>query len=636
MCNDAPTYFNLFEKYTQSHKLSYSFDLLRALTSLDGKDEYRYIEEKYSGPIIDLLTTNSLDEKQFNKLVELSNSEEFKSLTPIKQKTVTEVIKDLKKSGVNLPKEQKEKLSQISQEIATLRQQFEKNIVDYNATLGFVINENEIDGLTPRIIASAKSLAKEKQIDELWIDYNSGLYDDVINSSKHEHIRKRIYEEITLSGLHPEFNNKELIQQIHNKIQEKAHILGYKNHSDFVLEESMAKNAQNVSNFLTKLGEAALPKAQEEQQELKKYGTARLTKIPEFWDRSYIVNQFEKELYDIDKEEIRKYFPVEYVVKKTFEFLGDTFDIQFKETNKKSWHKDVKNFEILDHKGNLLGSFYLDLYMRDGKMSGAWLHPILSRQKNNNGEIIKPVSFLVCNAPQDPSGKSTFSLDDTVTFFHEIGHLLHHTLTQVNSEFFSGINKVQHDAVEFPSQLLENFVYNPNVLKTITQHTQTGEPINDELIERILNHKQFLGASTVVRFVQYSDMDLTLYSQKEKHPLTIEAEMKEKWKYQDEYDNNLFRMPHFQHIFGGGYEAGYYAYQWAEVMSLDCLNLFMNSFDNKEEFKEVAQRYKTYVLETGGINDMNENYKNLTGRAEPDIQHLLNHYGVKKSPKPKP
>lgn len=384
----------------------------------------------------------------------------------------------------------------------------------------------------------------------------------------------------------------------------------------------MAKTPEAALEFLEKLGNIALPYARKEAEFVGEFGKKLLNRKVEWWDHEYVTNTIMKTRFEIDPEEVRLYFPVDKVISGLFDLCKSMFDVEFVEDKtKNTWHSDVRYFNVYEA-GEHIGGIFMDIYKRPGKTPGARLDP-LSTYENNDLAKTKPVALLVCNAPKDSGQESTFELDEVITLFHEMGHGLHHLLSKVEEEFYSGFNNVEHDAVEIPSQLMENFVYEKNVLKKITAHTKTGDAIPDELIEKIIKSKKFLGATMIINMVRFSEMDMRLYMQKEKHPFEIELEAMLKWKITENLDKERRRMPVFSHIFGGGYAAGYYSYQWAEVYAADGYK-YMTS-GTQEQRNERVKKYKEEILYTGGKNSMKDNYA-LFKPGEVDLKHLLNNY----------
>lgn len=619
-----PTYENLFLKSENSEQLNIAYHLLHSLVSLDSSDELRQVQENYSNKIISFYMKTSLDVNSYNQIMKLKNSANFNNLTEGQIKTVNEVIKSFNQSGVHLPQEQKNELTQLNIELDNLRQQFEQNLTNYIEFSGFHVKLEDLDGLPERSILSAKTEKDGKTV--YFVDENSGLFDDIMTFAKSSELRKKVYEVKKLSGRHPQFNNIDIISHIHLKKQKTAEILGYSSYSELSLEDNIAKNPLNVSKFLNELGQKALPKAHADFHLIHDFGTKFLQKSQlDPWDYSYVQNKYKELHLFINEEQIRNYFPVKHVVSKTFEYFSKLFNIEIRETEHLPlWNNDVKYYEIFEN-NNKISSFFFDPYARNGKMPGAWADGIIVRDFEIQQRL--PVAMIVCNNPKDNNTESTFKFYELVTFFHEFGHLLHHCLSKVNYSMFSCFNNVQRDAIEFPSQFLENFVYQYEVIEYISSHIETKEPLHPNDFKKLYDLKLFMSGLFLTRFVQMSEMDLILYSQTEKDPISIEKESLKKWQVNPNSDLDNLRMPQFSHIFGGGYESNYYSYQWAEILSLDLLDEFSRNFHNSEKIQSLAQSYKENVLYTGGYNDMEFNFYQILGR-KPNMDKYLKYYGI--------
>lgn len=621
--NKNPTYRDLSKQDSQERLLAVHH-LLGSLNTLVENEEYRKIEEKYTAVLSKKLTEWSLNSKMFKKIEKFTKTKEYSQLSDIRQKMIQKILKDLKVNGVNLPAKQKKELAKLNQKLAKLGQKFQNNITDAQESLSFLVKEKDLKGLSERAINNAKELSKKMEVPEgkIYIDEPSGLINDIMENGENSSLRKKIYLKRRVLCTKGKYDNTKLIDQIYKLKQEIATILGYQDYAHMTLEENMAKTPLEALEFLNKLGNKALPYAQKENQFVREEGKKILKREMEWWDFDFVVNHIMKSNFKLDSEEIRLYFPVDNVINGLFDICKSMFDVTFVENKtKKTWHEEVKYFDVYES-GNYIGGIFMDIYKRQGKTPGAWLDPLCTYE-NNDLKQTKSVALLVCNAPKDEGQESTFELEEVITLFHEMGHGLHHLLSKVEEEFYSGFNNVEHDAIEIPSQLMENFVYERSVLKQITSHIKTGSQIPDELIDKIIKSRKFLGASTIVGYVRFSEMDMMLYLQKEQHPYEIEKQMMEKWKLNNAYDVNRLRMPIFSHIFAGGYAAGYYAYQWAEIFAADGFNYLISG--NEEDRKERVRKYKEEILYTGGSKSMKDNYV-LFKPTEVEIQHLVNSY----------
>lgn len=616
------TFEQLFH-YPEASRLLAIFNLLGTLNGLVNNEEYRNIFEKYNEKLTLQFLEWNFDKKNYRNLEAYSRGDDFQKQPIIRQKIVLKTISDLRRSGINLPNNEQRKFKKVSQKLSNLVMKFSNNVTDSQNELRFVVNKNALKGLSDRAIKNIEHVSKQNNLPEgkYLIDELSGSLSEVMSDVRNQGIRKKIYNARKNRCLKGKYNTTKLIEQIYKLKQESAHILGYDSVAHEVLVDNMAGTPDAVKKFIDELGNAALPHAREQFNELKNFGESLLKRPMQAWDVSYVSKKMEKKQAKLDSELIREYLPVKHVIQALFDFCEEKFGITFKETEKVAWHEDVKLFNVYEN-GVLVGSLYMDLYMREGKRPGAWLSPICTA-RNNTCSKKDAVALLVCNAPKDISNP-TFTLDEVVTLFHEMGHALHHLLSKVSEEFYSGFNHVEHDAVEFPSQLLDMFVYNEDVLRRISKHIETGKPLSNSLIAKIKDSKRFLGALQIMRTLQFSDMDITLYLQKDKHPFEVEREIKEKWAVNPHQDKDNYMMKTFMHIFCGGYSAGYYGYQWAEVLSADAYQYLTEKVSRKESQKRFND-YKQYVLYTGGEQSMRNNYYDFT-HFEPNVQSLIAQY----------
>lgn len=614
--------FDELFSYPEASRLMAIYNLLSTLNSLVKNIDYRNIFEKYNEILTVQFIKWNFDKKNYSNLELYAVSDDFQMQSIIRQNIVLKTIKELKKSGINLSSLDKKKFLSISKKIESLTLKFINNNTDSQEELYFIVNKSSLKGLNSRALANIESLRLEKGLsqDMCYINEISGLLSDAMLDVRKQGIRKKIYEARKKSCLSGKYNNTKIIDQIYKLKQQRAAILGYKSVAHEVLEHNMVKSPEAVQKFINDLGNATLPYARQQFEELKNFGENLLKRPMKPWDFSFVAKKMEKKNAKLDLDVIRNYFPVKHVVDSLFDFCEEKFSVTFREINKKTWNEDVRVYEVYEN-SVLVGTLYMDLYKREGKRPGAWLSAICS-SRDNSIDSKKAVALLVCNTPKDIN-ESTFSLDDVVTLFHEMGHALHHLLSKVKEQYYSGFNNVEQDAVEFPSQLLDMFVYNKNVLKRISKNVITGENLSNKLIKKIQDSKKFLGAIQIMRSLQYSDMDMSLYLQNEKHPFEIEKEITEKWIVNPDHDSENYIMKKFIHIFAG-YSAGYYGYQWAEVLSADAFNFLTEKVSKKESQKRFYD-YKKHILYTGGETPMSINYHNFT-KSEPNVKSLIKQY----------
>lgn len=603
-------------------QFDYIFNLLQTLNSLQENPKLREIEDKYSEKNIEFRMKCLFDKALFKQLERFINSDEFQGLNDIRKKMLNKCLSDWRKSGIDLSKAKQKRFAKIRQQQSKLQNKFSNNITDADKNMFLIVSEKTLRGLPERALLNAKKLSQEKGVPagKLYIDEVSGLFADVMENVRNEGVRKRIYNLRKNKCLKGKFSNVKLIDQIYKDSFEIANILGYKTAAHNVLEDNMAATPERVAEFISFLGNEAAPFAKKEVKELYDFGQKVLKRPMQVWDNIYVANKMEQKVANLNQEELKKYFPVDHVIKGLFEFCKDKFDVSFKKIDKKMWHKDVIVYEVYEGE-SLTGTLVMDLYRREGKSDGAWLSPI-STYCNNDLEKNLPCALLVCNVSKD-QGVPTFKFDDVITLFHEMGHGLHLLLSKVSEDYYSGFNNVQFDAIEFPSQLLESFVYNTDVLKSISKNIENNKTLSNSLIAKIQKNKKFMGANSIMRTLIYSDIDQKLYTQNVKHPFEVEKEVRENWLINENSDLENYMTKTFRHIFGG-YCSNYYVYQWAEVMAADAYNYLTENVSEKE-VQERFTRYKQTVLYTGGEQSMNNNYHDFAKR-EPQVKALVNQY----------
>jgi oligopeptidase A len=435
--------------------------------------------------------------------------------------------------------------------------------------------------------------------------------------------REEIYKAYTTRA--PE--NGKIIEQILKLKDEKVKILGFDSYAQYSLETKMAKTTQEVVSFLEELALKGKDRALEELEEIKEYAKKDGIEDIQSFDMSYYSEKIKKEKYDLDEEYYRPYFEQNSVLNGFFDFLKEVFEIEFTLTDAKAWDEKVKVYNISE-KGNVIARIYIDLEARKDKRGGAWMNNWHSHYVNSKGEKQLPTAYIVCNFPQ--STENTPSLlrhSDVVTLFHEMGHALHHLLSKVPEAFVSGISGVAWDVVEFPSQFLEYFSYDKEVLKLFAKHYKTGEVLSDEAIDRIIKAKNFQSSMGMLRQIEFALFDFKLHEKLYKTEEEVQIlldEIREKYSVSKPPKYNKFQNG-FSHIFAGGYAAGYYSYKWAEVLSADAFYMFIDS--GRVLNKELATKYKNIVLKNGGSKDMDQLFFEFASR-NPSVDSLLKIDGI--------
>ncbi len=556
---------------------------------------------------------NALKDIQFNNKGELND---------IQNKVLYNEIRDFKLSGCDLENNKKKKLKELSLELSKLSQKFSQNLLNATNSYEMIIEDFED---VKEIPESDLELAKFEEEGKTKYKFTLQMpsYLAYITYGSNREKREEIYKAYTTRA--PE--NGKIIEQILKLKDEKVKILGFDSYAKYSLETKMAKTTQEVVSFLEELALKGKDRAIEELEEIKEYAKKDGIEDIQSFDMSYYSEKIKKEKYDLDEEYYRPYFEQNSVLNGFFDFLKEVFEIEFTLTDAKAWDEKVKVYNISE-KGNVIARIYIDLEARKDKRGGAWMNNWHSHYINSKGEKQLPTAYIVCNFPQ--SNENTPSLlrhSDVVTLFHEMGHALHHLLSKVPEAFVSGISGVAWDVVEFPSQFLEYFSYDKEVLKLFAKHYKTGEVLSDEAIDRIIKAKNFQSSMGMLRQIEFALFDFKLHEKLYKSEDEVQAlldEIREKYSVSKPPKYNKFQNG-FSHIFAGGYAAGYYSYKWAEVLSADAFYMFIDS--GRVLNKELATKYKNIVLKNGGSKDMDQLFFEFASR-NPSVDSLLKIDGI--------
>ncbi|MDN5063524.1 M3 family metallopeptidase [Aliarcobacter butzleri] len=555
----------------------------------------------------------SLKDIQFN---------EKSTLNDIQNKVLENEIRDFELSGCNLENNKKKRLEEINLKLSELSHKFSQNLL--NATNAFemiITNFEDVKEIPQSDLELAKF--EEDGITKYKFTLQMPSYLAYITYGTNRERREEIYKAYCTKA--PE--NGKIIEQILALKDEKVKILGFENYAQYSLATKMAKTEDDVISFLEELGNKAKKKAKEELEEIKEI--ALKDGITDFRssDMAYYSEKLKKAQYDLDEEYYRPYFEQQSVLNGFFDFLHQMFNIKFTKTQTKAWDEKVKVYDLSED-GKTIARIYIDLEARKDKRGGAWMNNWHSHFRNSNGEINLPTAYIVGNFPQ--STKEIPSLlrhSDVVTLFHEMGHALHHLLSKIEEPFVSGISGVAWDTVEFPSQFLEYFSYDKDVLKLFAKHYQTGEVLDDEAIDRIIKAKNFQSSLATVRQVEFALFDFKLYQKLYKTEDEIQSlldTIREEFAAIIPPRYNKFQNG-FSHIFSGGYSAGYYSYKWAEVLSADAFYMFIDSGNIFN--KELGIKYRDTILSQGGSYDMDKLFFDFAKR-EPSIDSLLKIEGI--------
>lgn len=635
--NTEPTWDNVVAPIEEvDDRLSRIWSPISHMNSVVNSDELRDAYESCLPLLSEYGTWVGQHKGLFEAYKSLKASEAFVALTQAQKKTITDSLRDFELSGIGLPADEQHRYGEISKRMSELGSKFSNNVLD--ATMGWtkhISDEKQLAGMPESALAAAKAAAEAKELDGYLLTLDIPSYLPVMTYCDNQDLRKELYEAYVTraSDRGPkagEWDNTEIINEQLKLRFEIARMLGFNTFSEKSLATKMAENPSQVLGFLNDLASKAKPQGEREVEELRQFAKSEFgVEELNLWDIAYYSEKQKQHLFQISDEELRPYFPEAKAVSGLFEVLKRVFGMSVEERQGvDTWHESVRFFDIFDADNNLRGSFYLDLYAREHKRGGAWMDECRVRRINAQGELQSPVAYLTCNFNRPVGDKpALFTHDEVVTLFHEFGHGIHHMLTQVETGAVSGINGVPWDAVELPSQFLENWCWEEQALAFISGHFETGEPLPKEMLEKMLAAKNFQSAMFILRQLEFGLFDFTLHTEfdPEIGPRVLEtlAEVKSKVAVLPSLEWNRFSHS-FSHIFAGGYSAGYYSYLWAEVLSSDAFS----RFEEEGIFNtETGQSFLNNILEMGGSEEPMELFKRFRGR-EPQIDALLRHAGI--------
>jgi len=633
--NEHYTWENLIEPLEDmDDRLGRMWSPVSHMNSVVNSDELR---DAYNN-CLPLLSEYSTEMGQNVELYEayqsIKDSAEFLKLDEAQKKIIDNALRDFHLSGIDLPDEKKKRFREIRQQLSKLTSKYEENVLDATqAWSKHITDESLLAGLPDSALATAKQAAEAKELDGWLFTLNFPSYYSIISYADDRALREEMYQAYSTraSDQGPnagEYDNSRVMEDILALRHEVAQLLGFQNYAERSLATKMAETPQQVLTFLHDLAKRSKPMAKQELAELtgfarQEHDVADLSA----WDVPYYGEKLRHHTYDISQEDLKPYFPESKVIPGMFAVVKRLYGISInKIEGVETWHDDVQFYEIRDEKDVVRGQFYLDLYSRDKKRGGAWMDDCMGRKRNVNGTLQIPVAYLTCNLTQ-PIGDdpALFTHDEVTTLFHEFGHGLHHMLTKVEHIGVSGINGVAWDAVELPSQFMENWCWEREALDLIAAHYQTGEPIPEELFNKMYAAKNFQAGMQMLRQIEFSLFDFRMYYEykAENSIQKILDEVRREVAVLIPPSYNRFQHG-FSHIFAGGYAAGYYSYKWAEVLSADAFSLFEEKgiFDS-----ETGDAFLECVLEQGGTKEPMELFKQFRGR-EPEIDALLRHSGI--------
>ncbi len=606
-----------------------------AVAHLHAVDDNAAIRDAYNANLskVTLYRTQlAQDLGLYEKFKALRASSGFEKLSRAKRKSVDNDLRDYRLGGAELAPEEKRRFAEIQEELAALEAKFSENLLDATNAFSLLITDREdLLGVPEDVLEAAREAARKEGQEGWKFTLHAPSYGPLMQYAENRDLRERLYRaHVTRASEfgNPELDNTSIIVRELRLRKEKARLLGYKSFSEFSLVPKMAESPEAALDFLNDLAARALPHARRDYAELEEFAHAELgLKELRAWDVAFSSEKLRGKRYAFSDQEVKRYFPEPKVLDGMFRLVEALYGIRILPDAAETWHPEVRFFRITDSHGNLIGQFYLDPYSRGTKRGGAWMDEAVTRQRIPGG-LRTPVAHLVCNFPAPIGNKpALFTHDEVITLFHEFGHGLHHLLSRVDDLGVSGIRGVEWDAVELPSQFMENFCWERDVLARMTAHADSGEPLPDTLYDKMLAAKNFQSGMQTVRQIEFALIDMHLHHDYDpagiQTPLQLLNDIRARVAVVMSPEYNRF-LNNFSHVFAGGYAAGYYSYKWAEVLSADAYSLFEQ---NGVLDPGTGARFRDEILAVGGSRPALESFKAFRGR-EPRIDALLRHNGM--------
>lgn len=622
-----------------TEKLGRAWSIVGHLNSVVDTPELRAVYNENQPRLVEFWTALGQNLALFEKYKALQAGPEYAGLSAARKKVIDNAVRDFRLSGAELADDQKERFGEIQEKLAALTTRFSENILDATNDFGLLVeDEAELSGLPDDVRQAARAAAEKDGKPGYKFTLHFPSYFPVLQYADQRSLREKIYRanatKASELGAKPEWDNTGNMTQILALRHEEAAMLGFANYAELSLVPKMAQSPQEVIAFLEDLGRRARSYGEKDWTELRAFAQEQLgLDTLEAWDTTYASEKLREQRYAFSEQEVKQYFPEHKVVNGLFQLIQRLFGVNISTDSAPVWHPDVKFFRI-ERDGTLVGQFYLDLYARSGKRGGAWMDDARARRLTGNG-IQTPIAYLVCNftEPATVDGvrkPALFTHDEVITLFHESGHGLHHMLTQVDEVGVSGISGVEWDAVELPSQFMENFCWEWDVLQHLSAHADTGDTLPRVLFDKMIAAKNFQSGLQMLRQVEFSLFDMHIHYDMAAGTSVQDVINRVREQVAVVRPPAFNRFQHsFSHIFSGGYAAGYYSYKWAEVLSADAYGAFEEAAaaGGNVVSIETGQRFQREILAVGGSRPALESFKAFRGR-EPSIDALLRHSGM--------
>jgi oligopeptidase A len=636
----APTWENFVQPLDDaSEKMARAWGQVSHLNAVMNSAELREVYNANLPKITQYYAELGQNLTLYAKYKALRASREFEALSPARKKIIENELRDFRLSGAELAEDKKARFLDIQEELSTLCSRFSDNILDATNDFSLLIEEAaELSGIPADDLQAAAEAAEAAGKKGWLFTLKAPSYMPVLQYADKRALREKLYVAYSQRASEfgkPEWDNTPLITQILKLRAEEAQLLGYANYAELSLTSKMANTPLQILQFLRELAQHARPLAENDLLELREFAGSQLAMTAlQSWDIGYASEKLRKQRYAFSEQDVKQYFPEDVVIAGMFNVVQKIYGLSLRASSAPVWHEAVRFFDVCDADGKLIGQFYMDLYARNSKRGGAWMDDAITRRRITPGihmpvAIQTPVAYLNCNFAPPVGGKpALFTHDDVITLFHEFGHGLHHLLTEVEELGVSGISGVEWDAVELPSQFMENFCWEWDVLCSMTRHVDSGEKLPRELFDKMLAAKNFQVGLQTLRQIEFSIFDMRLHSdfdaQGKQSVLELLAAVRKEVAVLIPPSYNRFPNS-FSHIFSGGYAAGYYSYKWAEVLSADAYSLFE---EHGVLNAEIGARFRKEVLAVGGSRDAMASFIAFRGR-EPSIDALLRHSGLK-------